>query len=71
MNIAVSLLTSEVQNVWAHTFPAGITCTFDDFCKWLTSNFGKHDADYDIIRKLQTFRQHGKITAYCAEFLAL
>ena len=71
VNVAVSLLTPEVQNVWAHAFPAGIACTFDDFCEWLASNFGKHDADDDIIRKLQTLRQRGKIAAYCAEFLAL
>ena len=71
VNVAVSLLSPEVQNVWAHAFPAGIQCTFDDFCEWLSSNFGKHDADDDIIRKLQSLRQRGKIAAYCAEFLAL
>ena len=71
VNVAVSLLTPEVQNVWAHAFPAGIACTFDEFCEWLASNFGKHDADDEIIRKLQSLRQRGKIAAYCAEFLAL
>ena len=71
VNVAVSLLMPEVQNVWAHAFPAGMQCTFDDFCEWLASNFGKHDADDEIIRKLQSLRQRGKIAAYCAEFLAL
>ena len=71
LNVAISLLTPEVQNVWAHAFPAGTHSTFDDFCEWLQSNFGKHTADDDIIRKLQTLRQHGRIAAYCAEFLAL
>ena len=71
VNVAVSLLSPEVQNVWAHAFPAGIQCTFDDFCEWLSLNFGKHDADDDVIRKLQSLRQRGKIAAYCAEFLAL
>ena len=70
LNVAISLLTPEVPNVWAHAFPAGTHCTFDDFCEWLQSNFGKHAADDDIIRKLQTLRQHGRIAAYCAEFLA-
>ena len=70
VNFAVTLLTPEVQNVYAHAFP-GMACTFEDFCEWLQANFGKHTADDDIIRKLQTLRQHGRIAAYCAEFLAL
>ena len=53
-----------------HAFPR-MDCTFEQFCEWLASHFGKHDAEDDIIRKLQSLRQRGKITAYCAEFLAL
>ena len=71
LNVAVSLLTPEVQNVWSHAYPPNVECTFDTFCEWLALNFGKHDADDDIIRKLQVLRQHGKVAAYCAEFLAL
>ena len=71
VNVAVSLLTLEVQNVWAHAFLAGMQCTFDEFCEWLASNLGKHDADDEIIRKLQSLRQRGKIAAYCKEFLTL
>ncbi len=54
MNVAVSLLPPEVRNVWAHAFPAGMQCTFAEFCEWLASNFSNHDADADIIRTLQS-----------------
>ena len=52
LNVAISLLTPEVQNVWAHAFPAGTHR--DDFYDWLQPHVGKHTADDDIIRKLQT-----------------
>ena len=50
LNVAISLLTPEVLNDWAHAFPAVTHSMFDDFCEWLQSNFGKHSADDDIIR---------------------
>ena len=71
VNNAVSLLTPEVQNVWAHAFPAGMQCMLDDFCEWLAWNSGKDDVDDEIVRKLLSLRQRGKIATYCAEIPGL